>query len=199
MWNGIKAGGIGALTGGAIGGIAGGIDALTKGTNFWTGTKTIDLSQYAASGFIPDELKAKIIRAKYVGEFKDASVFEAKWIGESGATVPDVGIIVGKGTYTSGSEVGKELLQHEYGHVLQYKKVGPKAYYSVIAPESAASASYSCINPLYNHDSFWTETWANFLSKQFFGAEWLGGNWGRIARPLSTFNKIRLVTAQIIF
>ena len=197
LWSGIKAGGIGALAGGAIGGIAGGIDALTKGTNFWTGTKTIDLSQYAASGFIPDELKAKIIRAKYVGNFEDISVFEAKWIGEKGATIPDYGIIVGKGTLTSGSDVGKELLQHEYGHVLQYKKIGAKAFYSVITPESTASASYSCINPLYNHDSFWTETWANYLSRHYFGSKWLGGDYGRIAQPLSMFNAMRLVTAKI--
>lgn len=193
LWNGIRAGGIGALTGGAIGGVVGGIDAVIKGTNFWTGTKNIDLSQYAASGFIPDELKAKIIRAKYVGEFEDASVFEAKWMGERGATVPDVGIIVGKGTYTSADNMGRDLLQHEYGHVLQYKKIGPKAYYSVIAPESVVSAARG----VSYHNSFWTETWANFLSKQYFGAEWLGGKWNRIAQPLSTFNAIRLVIATI--
>lgn len=203
LWAGVKAGGIGALSGGLMGGVASGIDAVVKGTNFWTGTKTIDLSQYAASGFIPDELKAKIIRAKYVGNFEDTKVFEAKWLGEigidaQGATVPDVGIIVGKGTYTSGSDIGKELLQHEYGHVLQYKRVGAKAYYSVITPESIASASYSNYNPLYNHDSFWTETWANYLSKHYFGTKWLGGDWGRIAQPLSMFNAMRLVTAKII-
>ena len=197
LLSGIKAGGIGALTGGAIGGVIGGIDALTKGTNFWTGTKNIDLSQYAASGFIPDELKAKIINAKYVGEFEDASVFEAKWLNESGATIPELGIIVEKGIYTSGSDVGRELLQHEYGHILQYKKVGAKAFYSVITPESVASASYSYISPSYNHDSYWTETWANYLSKQYFGANWLGGNYGRIAQPLSTINRIRLTNAQI--
>ena len=89
------------------------------------------------------------------------------------------------------------MIQHEYGHVLQYKQVGPKAYYSVIAPESAASASYSNINPLHVHDSFWTETWANYLSRQYFGLKWLGGSLGyRIASPLSTLNKIRLALAQ---
>ena len=197
LLSGLKAGSLGALAGGTIGGATGGIDALIKGTNFWTGTRIIDMSQYAASGFIPDELKAKIIRAKYVGKFEDASVFEAKWLDESGATIPDLGIIVGKGTYTSGSKIGKELLQHEYGHVLQYKKVGAKAYYSVIAPESAASASYSNINPLYAHDSFWTETWANYLSRKYFGANWLGGEYGRIAQSLSAYNKIRLGMVQI--
>ena len=156
------------------------------------------MSSYAASGFIPDELKAKIIRAKYVGNFEDVSVFEAKWLGEKGATIPDYGIIVGKGTLTSGSDIGKELLQHEYGHVLQYKRVGAKAFYSVITPESVASASYSNINPLYTHDSFWTETWANYLSRHYFGTKWLGGKWGRIAQPLSMFNAMRLVTAKII-
>lgn len=65
--------------------------------------------------------------------------------------------------------------------------------HSVIAPESVVSAARG----VSYHNSFWTETWANFLSKQYFGAEWLGGKWNRIAQPLSTFNAIRLATAII--
>jgi hypothetical protein len=34
---GLKSGGLGALSGGITGGIHGGLDALNKGTNFWTG------------------------------------------------------------------------------------------------------------------------------------------------------------------
>ena len=47
---GLGSGSIGALEGGIAGGLLGGLDALDKGTNFWTGKTSLALSQgYAAS------------------------------------------------------------------------------------------------------------------------------------------------------
>lgn len=61
-------------------------------------------------------------------------------------------------------------MQHEFGHVLQYRIVGLKKYYTVIAKESIVS----CTKNADAHSIFWTETWANYLSKQYFGITWHG-------------------------
>jgi len=49
---------------------------------------------------------------------------------------------------------------------------GPLAYYRAIAPESFASAAMH-EKWGWNHDTFWTETWTNYLSSQYFSdIEW---------------------------
>ena len=66
------------------------------------------------------------------------------------------------------------MMQHEYGHVLQSRIVGKYNFYKVIAKESMLNCGN--IKP-YNrvpHREFWTETWANYLSKQHFGSAWCG-------------------------
>ena len=86
-------------------------------------------------------------------------------------------------------------LAKEYGHILQYLKVGPKAYYSIIAPESLASATFTSVK---SHHSFWTETWANYLSKGYFGLKWLGNKIkGYPANNISDLNLLRLRIASI--
>jgi hypothetical protein len=64
LLNGLQGGGTAALTAGIVGGTIGGIDALGKGTNFWTGKSTFDMSKaHAAYGFTPGE---GTITGKYV-------------------------------------------------------------------------------------------------------------------------------------
>lgn len=69
---------------------------------------------------------------------------------------------------------GLAMIQHEYGHILQYRKVGTYFYYSVIAKESLANCMFDKVFKTDTHSSFWTETWANYLSKNYFGNNWLG-------------------------
>ena len=189
---GLKSGGLGALSGGITGGIHGGLDALNKGTNFWTGKTTFNLEgplSYVGKGspWIKDidleqDLKIKKfkISARYVGEFEDQHVYESTNLGTYGSdyycgfTLPDIGICVGKGVYTGGEINGYAMMQHEYGHVLQSRIVGKYNFYKVIAKESMLNCGN--IKP-YNrvpHREFWTETWANNLSKQHFGSAWCG-------------------------
>ena len=112
-----------------------------------------------------------------------------------GITIPERGIIVGKGVFTSQIPEGTAMMQHEYGHILQYLKVGPKAYYSIIAPESLASATFTSVK---SHHSFWTETWANYLSKGYFGLKWLGNKIkGYPANNISDLNLLRLRITSI--
>lgn len=199
LLNGLQEGGTAALTAGIVGGAIGGIDALGKGTNFWTGKSTFDMSKaHAAYGFTPNE---ETITGKYVGTFEGINVFESKKMGDirnnySGITIPERGIIVGRGVFTSASNNGRAILQHEYGHILQYMEVGTKAYYRVIAPESLASATYSRIDKSYSHDLFWTETWANYLSKNHFGIYWLGNPIDYPVKDISIYNKLRITMAK---
>jgi len=200
---GFMGGTISAITSGIIGGVIGGVDALEKGTNFWTGKTTFNLSEaYCAHGYKVGE---NTLFGKYVGEFEGVNVFENETffgdIGEGGnlrgATFPGKGILVSKGVYTSGKPNGKALLQHEFGHILQSREVGIKAYYSVIAPESVASAARSVVDPSYSHDHFWTETWANYLSKEYFGNKWYGYKFkSYYTENISFSNRLRLYIAK---
>ena len=110
-----------------------------------------------------------------------------------GATFPGRGILVSKGVLTGEGSQGRALLQHEFGHILQFREVGAKAYYSLIAPASLASACRSEIK----HDCFWTETWANYLSKEYFGANWLGNKYKYIAQPLNSINRFIVNLARM--
>ena len=77
-------------------------------------------------------------------------------------TLPCIGIFVGKG-----SENDKQLLRHEFGHILQYRKWGFWLYWRRIAYTSLKSARLS--NKLkFSHQSTWTEWSANRLSYEYF-------------------------------
>ena len=193
---GIGSGGIGALEGGIAGGLLGGLDALDKGTNFWTGKTSLDLSQgYAASGNF--KIGETTVTGKYVGTYEGQNVFESSKLGSyktgkySGVTIPERGIIVGKGVFTYRAKEGMAMMQHEFGHILEYRIIGPRAYWSVIAPESLCSASLSSCD---EHHKYWTETWANYLSKKHFGVNWLGKFFPRDypVQNISPANKMKI-------
>lgn len=183
---GIGSGGIGALEGGIAGGLLGGLDALDKGTNFWTGTANLNMEGALSCKHCLSLAKSdyKTITGKYVGHFEDQMVFESKVLGTyekgyQGMTLPGRGVVVGDGVFTRGAAVsstsaGRAMLQHEYGHILQSRIVGTSAYYKVIAIESMANCEYDRLFDKSTHDTFWTETWANHLSKDHFRSAWLG-------------------------
>ena len=184
LFKGLKSGCIGIVIGGIIDGIIGGLDALEKETNFFTGMTNIDISEgYTCSEMEADGILDKIkrqtekIKVKYVGDFEGQHVYESASLGIcsknggfSGVTFPDRGIYVGRGVFTGNTEYGRAMMQHEFGHVLQYRIVGSNNYYTVISKESIKS----CTQDVNAHSSFWTETWANYLSKQHFGVTWHG-------------------------
>lgn len=179
---GLGSGSIGALEGGFAGGLLGGLDALDKGTNFWTGKASFNTTgAMACTEGAPSDFKiGDIIDVKYKGMFKGQYVYESKHLGTyasgnyTGFTLPDQGIVVGDGVFSSGKKGGLAMLQHEFGHVLQYRKVGAIDYYDVIAKESLLNCGYDKLFGTNTHSTYWTETWANYLSKNYFGAEWLG-------------------------
>ena len=200
LLNGLKGGVEGAVTGGVLGGLEGGIDALCKHTNFFTGEAKIDLNgACSCSECLPFDFEMpEPIFGKCVGEYHGVRVFESNKLGNiyegaAGLTVPPHGIIVGKGVFTRGFSKGKALLQHEFGHYLQYKKIGHKAYYEVIAPESIWSATFHTSS----HRTYWTETWANHLSKMYFGNDWIGCYYNYPAINISNNNWNKIIKSMI--
>lgn len=150
------------------------------------------------------ELGESTITGKYVRQFEGVNVFETKKFGSlitpspdgylhyRAVTIPERGIIAAEGVFTSGLKDGTAMMQHEFGHILQYRGFGSAAYWHVIAPESLASAT---IKPS-SHYKFWIETWANYLSKGHFGNAWIGGSYYP-AKNISTFNLIKIIVAQM--
>ena len=199
LLKGLESGGLGALYGGVTGGILGGIDALGKGTNFWTGKARLStVGAYSCSHCMPAdfELGEDTFTGTYVGKFEGVNVFESKILGNiegniSAVTIPERGIVAAEGVFTSGVVKGRRMMQHEFGHILQYRKFGAYAYWHIIAPESLSSVALSPSS----HKYFWTETWANFLSKEFFGRRWECEGYYPV-REISIFNLLRMKTAK---
>ena len=179
LLNGLKDGAMNSIIEGIIGGIGGGLDALSKHANFFTGRAKIDLNgAYYFSGYWPPEITTMEVIGRYVGDFEGVHVFESPLIGNiktnwRACTIPEVGIFAVRGALTSMTkeleESGMALLQHEFGHILQYRG-WKKAYWPLVAKESFISAK----SHNSTHHKFWTETWANYLSKEYFGERWLG-------------------------
>lgn len=85
---------------------------------------------------------------KYVGKFEGVNVFESRKLGDirigrySAVTIPERGIIAADGVFTSQMEKGLAMMQHEFGHVLQYREFGSFAYWQIIAPASLVNAAH---------------------------------------------------------
>lgn len=97
------------------------------------------------------------IKIKYVGDYEGQHIYESANLGVCsprggfrGVTFPERGIFVGKGVFTGSSEIGRAMMQHEFGHVLQYRIVGSYNYYTVIAKESLKS----CTTNVEAHSNF---------------------------------------------
>jgi len=179
---GLKGAGIGAVAGGLIGGTIKGIDAAVNGkANFWDGHVNLDLSKGYAATNLKGLVLGKTLRATYKGMFHDARMYESSLLGNvsnsGGVTLP-MDIVVGEGVYNSTTDFCLGVKQHEYGHILQYKLLGSidALYYNIIGIPSLESAtleglSNSCFE--WNHNHFWTEEWANTLSKNYFGSAYI--------------------------
>jgi hypothetical protein len=88
-------------------------------------------------------------------------------------------------------------MQHEFGHILQANEVGLTTFYSVIGKESLMSASMHNVAG-HRHEAFWTETWANYLSQNYFGSGYIQSS-SYPVQNISTFNAIRLFISKLPF
>ncbi|TXE04804.1 RHS repeat-associated core domain-containing protein [Algoriphagus aquimarinus] len=126
----------------------------------------------------PFTLHSNSVSSKpFTGSMRDRSTYfegvrvyttEVGDIGRGAAgTLPGVGIFV-----NPNDKFNKDLLRHEFGHILQARKWGMDFFYGTIVSESIKSANRANeINDpsKYNHHDSWTEWTANFLSWHYFG------------------------------
>ena len=125
------------------------------------------LSAIPVNTFYYDELTKVLTSLSFHGNFQDVHVWESTCMGKgSGVTLPGFGIVV-----HSGGSTDFDLMAHEYGHFLQYKIVGFTSFYLHIGVQSLTST----LIPGNKHNTFWTETWANYLSQKYFAR--IGVNW----------------------
>ncbi|MFV0390467.1 MAG: hypothetical protein ACK5KP_01055 [Paludibacteraceae bacterium] len=76
-------------------------------------------------------------------------------------TIPGLGIFVGKG-----HENDLDLIRHEFGHILQFRKWGFRLFWKHIAADSLKSAKNALTNR--QHMQTWTEWSANRLAYDYF-------------------------------
>ncbi|MDR0206019.1 MAG: hypothetical protein LBI45_02010 [Bacteroidales bacterium] len=131
----------------------------------------------AASGGSTLKTLGKIITGIFVGDIEGTNVYETIALGKisgnyNGVTIPERGIAVGLGVFDN----DKDMIHHEFGHILQYRKHGARAYWSVIGPESIWSAAKDGKNG-WEHRDFWTETYANYLARNYFGLKAFSEGW----------------------
>jgi RHS repeat-associated protein len=156
----------GGAMGGVIGGAFAGIEARKAGATFFTGKATGDIRNGVGAHNIPKNIDPKV-KGKYAGRYEGVPVFESTSMGDGGITLPPTGIFVGDGAFSKNQS--PLLLQHEFGHWLQYKKYGANIFYRTIGLQSLYSAT---VNDIEGHRAFWTETWANYLSSEYFGTRY---------------------------
>jgi RHS repeat-associated protein len=158
----------------------------------------------AATGGVNIKSLGKIILGTYVGKFEGVNVYESsihgQWSprgGYSGVTIPERGIIVATGLYKEDEyNNDKWYMRHEFGHILQYRKFGTLAYYRIIAPESFLSATmHGKLG--WNHNNFWTETYANYLSSKYFTDESWTTDPAYCPQNISWYNLLRLRAAML--
>jgi hypothetical protein len=93
-------------------------------------------------------------------------------------------IVVGEGVLSLRLDI--PLLKHEFGHILQAREVGLSNYYYTIAEESFLSASR---NSVVNHSKFWTETWANYKSFNYFNDNYGVTSWPTASFPIQNLSR----------
>ncbi len=93
-------------------------------------------------------------------------------------TIPGIGIISGKTGIKQ-----RDLLRHEFGHILQFREWGFIFYWFRIAPASLLSARKANKTIFYKHMGCWTEWSANLLSYHYFKEPL---DWDFVRYPIQT-------------
>jgi hypothetical protein len=104
---------------------------------------------------------------KLVGNFEGVKLFESFIIQNGHAiTLPPYGIFLSPETYSSKKD--SFLIKHEFGHILQYRKLGFFQFYFLVGLPSLYSAIKASTHKKYKHQTAQVEVEANSLSYQYF-------------------------------
>lgn len=112
-----------------------------------------------------------MIQIRYIRRFEGVRIFEVPRFGtgrrSAGLALPGIGIFVGTGVFSSQLDI--DTVRHEYGHILQARKIGLVKFYFFIGIPSLISAWTSGFGK--GHQNYWTELWCNELCRCYFGEE----------------------------
>lgn len=110
--------------------------------------------------------------------FEGVPIISSSLITKNSAfTIPGVGIFVNP------SFAGdKNLLRHEYGHILQAERWGMDYYYFTVGPTSKRSFDNYLKTPGFSHDDTWTEWSASRMAYEYFGRP---SDWDKEYYPLA--------------
>jgi hypothetical protein len=106
--------------------------------------------------------------------------------------VPGIGIFTGP---QSGNDL--DVLKHEFGHILQYRKWGSRVFWTWVAPSSLRFAHYANNNLSYSNLDYmsnWTEWSANYLSYRYFN-----GDFNTALYPIKPVNSGRNIVQYPVF
>jgi len=102
---------------------------------------------------------------KKVIVFENTTIYESSLFKPGhGITIPQVGIITFPGAFAN--DLG--LIKHEFGHILQFKKLGSIRFYFKIGMPSLWSALKASLVKNYVHQSHLVELDANNLAYHYF-------------------------------
>lgn len=104
---------------------------------------------------------------KKVGVFEGTSIYESSLFKTgNGLTIPEIGIITYVGCFSKKEDMA--VIKHEFGHILQYKKLGGLKFYFRIGLPSLWSAIRAAVFKNYLHQNHRVEIEANYLAYQYF-------------------------------
>jgi len=109
----------------------------------------------------------KIGQLRFYQNYFGVNYYISKDLGNA-VSIPNLGVIIGQSAFNGWSKLNQltNLMQHEFGHLLQYKYFG-SGYYTEVASLSLLSASTG--NALLHASMPW-EKEANLLASWFFGS-----------------------------
>ncbi|WP_017259395.1 hypothetical protein [Pedobacter arcticus] len=104
---------------------------------------------------------------KKVGLFEATVIYESKFFKPGhGLTIPQIGVITYPGAFSNRLDIG--LIQHEFGHILQWRKLGSLGFYFKIGFPSLWSAIKASLVKRYFHQNHPVEINSNLLSYEYF-------------------------------
>lgn len=104
---------------------------------------------------------------KKVGIFQNINIYESSLFKKGhGLTIPEIGIFTYVGCFSETNDMA--ILKHEFGHILQFKKLGSLKFYLKIGVPSLWSAVKAYFIKKYFHQKHKVEINANYLAYHYF-------------------------------
>ncbi|MFC5283884.1 hypothetical protein [Pedobacter alpinus] len=104
---------------------------------------------------------------KKVGIFESISIYESSLFKKGhGLTIPNKGIVTFVGCFSKAEDMA--IIKHEFGHILQFRKLGSLKFYLKVGLPSLWSAIRASVLKNYVHQNHTVEVEAKYLAYHYF-------------------------------